>query len=46
MKKITVEITAEYIDWNEVLEKLNEIVSETFKEVSSIEISYSDKDKE
>lgn len=43
-KKVTFEVHAEYIDWKEMLEKLNEIVEETCKEVSSLEVTYSEND--
>ena len=43
-KKVTFELCAEYIDWKEMLEKLNDIVEETCKEVSSFDITYSEND--
>jgi len=43
-KKVTFEINAEYINWKEILEKLNEITEETCKEISSLNISYSEED--
>lgn len=44
-KKITFELSAEDIEWKELLEKINEIVDETCKEISSLEISYSEHDE-
>lgn len=41
-KKVTFEVNAEYIDWKEMLEKLSEMVEETCKEVSSLDINYSE----
>lgn len=43
-KKVTFELCAEYIGWKEMFEKLNEIADETCKEISSLEISYSEND--
>ncbi len=39
-KKVTLELVAEYIDWKEMLEKINEITEENCKEISCLEISY------
>lgn len=39
-KKVEFELVADYIDWKEMLEKLNEITEETCKDISSLEISY------
>lgn len=44
-KKVTFELSAEDIEWKELLEKLNEIKEETCKEISSLEISYSEHDE-
>ena len=41
-KKVTFEVSAEYIDWKEMLEKLNDAVEETCKEISSMDITYSE----
>jgi hypothetical protein len=41
-KKVTFEVSAEYIDWKDMLEKLNETVEETCKEVYSLDINYSE----
>ena len=41
-KKVTVEVGAEYIDWKEILEKLNDAIEESCKEISSLEITYSE----
>lgn len=41
-KKVEFEVNAEYIDWKEMLEKLNEITEETCKDISSLEISYTE----
>lgn len=40
MKKVTLEVCADYIDWQEILEKLKDIISESTKEISSLQISY------
>lgn len=45
MKKVTVELCAEYIDWREMLDKLNEVVSDTAKEISNLDITYSENDE-
>ncbi len=42
MKKVNIEICAEYVDWQELLEKLKDIISETTKEISNLEINYSE----
>lgn len=41
-KKVTFEVSAGYIDWKEMLEKLNEIVEETCKDISSLDINYAE----
>ena len=43
-KKVTFEAYAEYIDWKDMLEKLNDIIEETCKDVSSLNITYSESD--
>lgn len=43
-KKVTFEINAGYINWKEILEKFNEIAEETCKDISSLNISYSEED--
>lgn len=45
-KKVTFELSAEDIEWKELLEKLNKIVDNTCKEISSLEISYSEHDED
>lgn len=46
MKKLEIEVLAEYIDWSDILSRLNEVISETCKEISSIEINYEEKEEE
>lgn len=46
MKKLELEVLAEYIDWADILGRFNEIISETCKEISSIEIKYEEKEEE
>lgn len=46
MKKIELEVSAEYIDRSDILSKLNDVISETCKEISSIEITYEEKEEE
>ncbi len=46
MKKLEVEILAEYIDWSDILNKLNEVISETCKEIYSIKIDYKEEECE
>lgn len=43
-KKVTFEISAGYIDWKEILEKLKDVVDDTCKEISSFDITYSEND--
>jgi len=44
--KVELELEAEYVDWKEMLEKLNDVVLETTKNISSLEISYSNGDND
>lgn len=41
-KKVEFELSAEYIDWKELLEKLKDIIDETCKGVCSFDIDYSE----
>lgn len=45
MKKVTLKLCAECIDWKELFDKLNEIVSDTAREISSLDITYSEDDE-
>lgn len=42
MKKVTIELCAEYIDWKDLVDKINETVVETAKEITSFDINYSE----
>ena len=41
-KKITFELIAGYIDWKEILDKLRDITDESCKDISSLDITYSE----
>lgn len=41
MEKLEIEITADHIDWKELVEKVNEAIKEDTTDVCSVEISYS-----
>lgn len=41
-KKVTFELKAEYIDWKEMLDKLKDIADESCKDISSLDITYSE----
>lgn len=41
MEKLEIEITADHIDWKEIIESINETIKENTTDLDSIEISYS-----
>lgn len=45
-KKVEFELSAEYIDWKEILEKLKDIIDDTCKDIHSFEIEYSESDED
>lgn len=42
--KITLEADAEFIDWKDTSEKLNDVIQETARKIKSIEFSYSNEE--
>ena len=42
IEKVSTDVTAKYISWKEILEKINEIDDDVWQEISAIDISYTE----
>ena len=40
IEHVSADVSAKYINWKEILEKINEIDDEVWQEISSLDISY------
>lgn len=45
MKKVTLELCAGYMDWKVLLDSLNDVVVENARDISNLEITYSENDE-